>query len=51
MHEMNTYANVMHMMTRHQMHDMDKMQNEDKTQPRGISELKAEMVESELQIW
>ena len=30
MHETNTYANVMHMMTWYEMHDMDKMQNKDK---------------------
>ena len=30
MHETNTYANAMHMMTRYEMHDMDKMQNKGK---------------------
>ena len=30
MHETNTYANEMHMMTWYEMHDMKKMQNEDK---------------------
>ena len=30
MHETNTNANVMHMMTRYEMHDMNKMQNEHK---------------------
>ena len=33
MPETNTYANAMHMMTLYEMHDMKKMQNEDKTQP------------------
>ena len=28
MHETNTYANEMHMMTRYEMHDMNKMQSE-----------------------
>ena len=27
MHETNTYANAMHMMTCYEMHDMNKMQN------------------------
>ena len=30
MHETNMYANEMHMMTWYEMHDMDKMKNEDK---------------------
>ena len=28
MHETNTYANAMHMMTWYEMHDMNKMENE-----------------------
>ena len=28
MHETNTYANAMHMMTWYEMHDKNKMQNE-----------------------
>ena len=35
MHETNTYAKAMHTMAWYEMHDMDKMQNEEKTQPRG----------------
>ena len=34
MQETNTYAKEMHMMTWYEMHDMNKMQNKDKTQPR-----------------
>ena len=33
MHETNTYAKAMHTMTWYEMHDKDKMQNKDKTQP------------------
>ena len=35
MHETNMYANAMDTMRRYEMHDTDKMKNEDKTQPRG----------------
>ena len=43
-HETNMYANEMHMMTLYCMHDMNKMQNKDKTQPRRESHnLKPEM--------
>ena len=37
MHETNTNENVMHMMTWYEMHDMNKMQKKDKTQPRRES--------------
>ena len=37
MHETNTYANEMHMMTRYEMHDMNKMQTKKKPNPEGIS--------------
>ena len=37
MHKTNTYANAMHMMTWYEMHDMNKMQNEENTQPRRES--------------
>ena len=52
MHETNTYANVMHMMTWNEMHDMNKMQKKDKTQPRRESHnLKPKMARVRVQIW
>ena len=37
MHETNMNANATHMMTCYEMHDMNKIQSEDKTQPRRES--------------
>ena len=52
MHETNTYANVMHMMTWYEMHDMDKMQNKDKNQTtREYHNLVPKMARVGIQIW
>ena len=53
MHETNTYANVMHMMTRNEMHDMNKMQNKRQKPNHGgnIITHSQKWQELELQIW
>ena len=53
MHETNTYANEMHMMTRYEMHDTNKKQNE-RTKPDhegNIITHSRKWQELELQIW
>ena len=37
MHEMNTYANAMHMMTWYEMHENEKQHTETKTRTREIN--------------